>query len=60
MAKLVSNVYVPEHGWFGPGDEPSIEVAELITNSKAWEKAPAKTPAKRGRPAKKAEEESTE
>lgn len=37
MAKLIRNVHVPGHGWFGPAyEQPPAEVAALITNPGAW------------------------
>lgn len=39
MAKLIRNVHVPGHGWYGPAyQQPPAEVAALITNPSAWQR----------------------
>lgn len=42
MAKLIRNVYVEGHGWWGPSysTEPPPEVAVLIPNPAVWDEPP--------------------
>lgn len=40
MAKLIRNVHVPGHGWYGPAyQQPPADVAALITNPSAWQRS---------------------
>jgi hypothetical protein len=41
--KLVTNVFV-DGNWYGPNDRVPAEVAEQITNPKAWAETPAPEP----------------